>query len=248
MVFKFLAGRNTVFRNVRIELPKIKVPDADGGWFVLYVNAPVMVALEKIDGRGITVEDAYVNGGGYSVYWGCSGACTVLKDTLAANIKVGYGHMFGIMYPTHGNMDNNTCVFEKVEHMTLPLIGSAWKSKNGVHVSVSNELLSERKIACTVDGKSSSKVITLPAHPKLSQKMEVKDVPQYKDLPLDIDVIVSDKDGDSLSCYDVTETGKIDEKKSPLIKTIVFSELDSAVSQTVSAFLVLLSILLSFMQ
>jgi len=231
---------NLYFTNLRIEFPKIKVRNVTNPsqWVLPYVNAPVMVQIEFSPyGYLYYLENMHINGGGYSMYWHCVKSCQLLMDSVVKNVQVGYGHMFGIMYPKHENVEDSTNVFDHLEHLTLPYISSAWKSSDGAHVSVTNELLSERIMLCIADGKTNT-THTIPAHPKLSQKMDMADVPVFSDLPYDIDMVVADKDALEVSCYDVTETSELNETN--LILTIFYTE--SAASLSVSVLLLVASL------
>jgi len=220
----FDAG-NITFSNVRIELPKIKIRNGTE-WYIPYVNAPIMVALEYSDAHYITAENMHINGGGYSIYWGCTKQCRRLTHSVARNISVGYGHMFGILYKNNRSaFENPDSAYENVDHLNSLYICSFWKSDTGVHMSVTNELLTNRTMICIADGTSNT-THTIPAHPHLTQKMPLEDVPVFSDLPYDIDVIVAPEFADEIICYDVTETGDI--TTSPLVKRVKFSELNGS--------------------
>ena len=198
-------------------------------------------------GHDNKLENMHVNGGGYSIYWHCKNNtnCIDIMNNEVRNVQVGYGHMFDILYKR--NVDEETNIFDNVDHLTLPYIGSAWKSSTGVHVSVTNELLSERTMACVVDGSDTIVKHTIPAHPKLEGgkiEMKIEDIPEFKDLPYDIDLIVSnEQDVLELNCYDITDTGDI--STSPLVKNIKFyDDTDSSVSISVSTLFVLASIIM----
>jgi len=215
---------NIRYTNVRIEIPKRKflvVNESGSTWVIPYVNAAVMVQIEYPPyAHNIVVENMYINGGGYSIYWHCIKNCLKLSDSVARNITVGYGHMFGIMYSKKENVDPATNVFEDIDHVTSLFVGSAWKDEAGVHMSVSNELLSNRTMLCVIDGKTNT-THSIPAHPRLSQHMNMEDIPVIEDFPLDLDIVVGPRKAREVKCYDITETGNI--STSPLIRTFSLS-------------------------
>jgi len=218
---------NISFNNVRMEMPQIKVAGPDGEWFFPLLNAPIMVSLEgAYYGHNISFENIHANGGGHSIYWSCSNetkkknVCRSLTNTLSRNIVVGYGHMYSMMNEYHNNVDMDTWVIENVDHVTDLYICSVWKNSAGVHVSVTNELLTNRTMTCTADGKVSA-THTIPAHPKIPKDKIVEHYLVFDDFPYDIDLIVADKSAHEVSCYDVTETGDVN--NSPLLKTVIFS-------------------------
>jgi len=215
---------NIKFNNVRIEIPKRKfflANESGGEWIAPYVNAPVMVQIEYSPyARNIILENMHINGGGYSIYWHCVKKCLKLSNSVARNIQVGYGHLFGILYYDSSNVDQATNVYENVDHVTSLFVGSAWKDDNGVHMSVSNELLTNRTMACVVDGKDTT-TYSIPAHPKLTNKIPVEDLPVIEDFPLDLDIVVGTTKAREVKCYDVTDTGDV--ATSPLIRSFSLS-------------------------
>ena len=209
-----------LFSNTRIEVPKIKT-GKEGDWYVPYINAPAMISDEYSPYiRNITLENMHLNGGGYTIYYGCSKDCKELSGLTFKNVQVGYGHLFGTTYPTHGNTDaasiesatNNT------SHVTSVYIGSAWKSSDGVHMSVTNEMLMERTLTCVSDSGTTTNKIA--AHPKLTQRMEVKDIPTFDSLPYDLDVVVASASATNVKCYDTTDDNNL--ATAPVVRTVNF--------------------------
>ncbi len=220
------------FDNVRIEIPKNKVLDENGEWYISSINAPIMLSVEySANAHDVLLENMIVNGGGYSIYMGCSRDCQYLTDVTFRNVKVGYGHMFGIMYPNHGNTDQNSIdnAVANSNHITSLYAGSAWKNSGGVHLSVSNDITSERTLTCSVDGGTRT-THQIPAHPVLTQRMDVADVPTYDQFPYDLDIVVADTNATSVDCYDTTDDVNL--ATAPLVRSIRFDPGNAPVDPT----------------
>ena len=214
-------SENIYFSNTRIEVPKIKT-GTEGDWYVPYINAPAMISNEYSPYiRNVVLEDMHLNGGGYSIYYGCSKDCVAMTDLTFKNVQVGYGHMFGTTYPTHGRTDEASIASatENTSHVESIYVGSVWKSSDGVHMSVTNEMLDERTMICKTNTSATTRTI-IPAHPKLTQRMNVADIPTFDQLPYDIDVVVADMNATTVDCYDATNNENL--ASATLVKTANF--------------------------
>ena len=210
------------FDNVRIEIPKNKVLDDNGEWYISSINAAIMLSVEySANAHDVLLENMIVNGGGYTIYMGCSRDCQYLSDVTFRNIKVGYAHMFGIMYPNHGNTEQASIdgAVANSNHITSLYAGSAWKNSRGVHLSVSNDMTSERIMTCSIDGGVRT-THQIPAHPVLTQRMDVADVPTYDQFPYDLDIVVANSNATTIDCYDTTDDTNL--ATAPLVRSIRF--------------------------
>ncbi len=210
------------FNNVRIEIPKNKAQKENGEWFNAYINAAAMIAVEYSEhAHDVTLENMIMNGGGYTIYLGCSRDCRTFTDVTFKNVKIGEGHLFGMMYPYHEPMDRAAydAARDSLTHVSSLYAGSAWKNSKGVHLSVSNDMISERTLTCSVDGKSTTST-KVKAHPKLVHKMPIEDIPMFEDYPYDLDIVVADANATSVDCYDTTDDNNL--ATAPLVRSIRF--------------------------
>ena len=227
-------SENIYFSNTRIEVPKIKT-GTEGDWYVPYINAPAMISNEYSPYiRNVVLEDMHLNGGGYSIYYGCSKDCVAMTDLTFKNVQVGYGHMFGTTYPTHGRTDEASIASatENTSHVESIYVGSVWKSSDGVHMSVTNEMLDERTMICKTNTGTTTRTI-IPAHPKLTQRMDVANIPTFEQLPYDIDVVVADANATTVNCYDATNDETL--TSAILVKTANFKPAATATPATTTA-------------
>ena len=227
-------SENIYFSNTRIEVPKIKT-GTEGDWYVPYINAPAMISNEYSPYiRNVVLEDMHLNGGGYSIYYGCSKDCVAMTDLTFKNVQVGYGHMFGTTYPTHGRTDEASIASatENTAHVESIYVGSVWKSGDGVHMSVTNEMLDERTMICKTNTGATTRTL-IPAHPKLTQRMDVADIPTFEQLPYDIDVVVADANATTVNCYDATNDETL--ASAILVKTTNFKPAAAAAPTTTTA-------------
>ncbi len=210
------------FYNVRVEIPKNKAQKEDGEWFAAYVNAAAMLAVEYSEhAHNVTLEKMILNGGGYTIYLTCSRDCRTFTDVTFSDVKIGEGHIFGMMYPYREPVER--AVYDEaranLSYTSSLYAGSAWKNSSGVHLSVSNDLISERTLTCVADGNSTT-TSTIPAHPKITQGMPVEDLPLFTDLPYDLDIIVANTNATSIDCYDTTSDNNL--ATAPLVRSIRF--------------------------
>lgn len=217
------------FDNVRIELPAVRVQDENGEWFAPLVNAPIMLQGEySTNMHDILVENMHINGGANSIYLWCKTgtACESISNTTLRNIEVGYAHVYDIFYSGNGRgVDTATTTIENVDHVVSLYAGSAWKNSAGVHISVTNELMSERTMQCVADNGATT-THTIPAHPTIpvnNQHVQspITDYPVASDLPYDLDVVVADATANEVNCYDITEEANL--SAAPLIRTARFN-------------------------
>ena len=211
------------FNNVRVEIVKTKAQKDNGEWFISYVNAAAMLAVEYSENaHDVTLENMILNGGGYTIYITCSRDCRSFTNFNFKNVKVGYGHMFNMVYGYHANgvdQDEYNAAAANVEHTPTLYAGSAWKNGAGVHLSVTNDITEERVLTC-VDDRGTNTTHRIAAHPRITQNMPVEDVPLFSDLPYDLDIIVAGTGATTVDCYDTT--GNVDLVAAPLIRSIRF--------------------------
>ncbi len=208
-----LLVENLKFTNCRFEVPAINevrngVPSKSG------VNAPIMFALEYDNGNNVTFENIIANGGGYSVYAGTKNGVSY-KNLTFKNVKIGYAHLFGILYPmTDANKANTK--FINFDHYDSLYVSSVWKDNKGVHVITTNDTLIERKLTCETDKGNFN--FNMPAHPKLTR--ENNNTFKFSQMPYDIDNTITNKDIKYVKCYDTTNTDTLSNEN--LIRTQKF--------------------------
>ena len=210
---KGLLVENIYFYNTRFETPYFS-EKRDGVTSTSYVNASIMFALEYSNGNNIVFENIYANGGGYSIYAGASKGMSY-TNAIFKDVKVGYGHLYGILYPMKEQDKENT-TFINFGHYDKLLVGSVWKDDNGVHISTTNDTLIERELTCVTN--KGTYVFKVNAHPKLSKKTAYDYT--FYDMPYDINETIEKDDILYVKCYDTTETNKLTDEN--LIRTQKF--------------------------
>ena len=219
---------NLYFDNVRIEMPGIRAKNADTGeWFIPQVNAPIMLQVEfSKRAHDIILESMHINGGANSIYLWCktNTQCETISNVTISNIGVGYAHVYGIFYGKDDGVDTATTVINNVDHVTSLYAGSAWKDSAGVHVSVTNELLTARTMKCVAENGSitTHTIPAMPAIPVNNQHVsaDIMDYPTADEMPFDLDIVVADNSANEVSCYDVTDNANI--ASAPRIRTAKF--------------------------
>lgn len=194
-----LLVENIKFSNCRFEVPVINevrngIPSKSG------VNAPIMFQLEYDNGNNVTFENIIANGGGYSIYASTKNGVSY-KNLTFKNVKIGYAHLFGILYPMTDNNKANT-KFINFDHYDSLYVSSVWKDSKGIHVITTNDTLIERKLTCQTNKGSFE--FNMKAHPKLTR--ENNSTFKFSQMPYDIDNIITDKDIKYVKCYDTTNT------------------------------------------
>ena len=207
---KGLPVENIYFYNTRFETPYFS-EKRDGVTSTSYVNASIMFALEYSNGNNIVFENIYANGGGYSIYAGASKGMSY-TNAIFKDVKVGYGHLYGILYPMKEQDKENT-TFINFGHYDKLLVGSVWKDDNGVHISTTNDTLIERELTCVTN--KGTYVFKVNAHPKLSKKTAYDYT--FYDMPYDINETIEKDDILYVKCYDTTETNELTDEN--LIRT-----------------------------
>ena len=208
-----LLVENLKFYNCRFEVPAINevrngVPSKSG------VNAPIMFALEYDNGNNVTFENIIANGGGYSVYATTKNGISY-KNVTFKNIKLGYAHLFGILYPmTDANKANTK--FINFGYYDSLYVSSVWRDKNGIHVITTNDTLIERKLTCETDTNTYN--FTIQAHPKLTR--ENNSTFKFSQMPYDLDKVINEPNAKFVRCYDTTTTNELSNKN--LIRTQKF--------------------------
>ena len=193
---------NIYFNNVRFEVPAINevrngVPSKSG------VNAPIMFALEYDKGNNVKFENIIANGGGYTVYATTKNGMTY-KNLVFKNVKLGYGHLFGILYPmTDQNKANTT--FTNFGYYDFLYVSSVWKDNSGIHVITTNDTLIERKLTCKTDNGIYN--FNVKAHPKLTR--DNNNTFKFTDMPYDINNVIDDKNAKYVKCYDTTTSEEL---------------------------------------
>jgi len=198
---------NLHFYDSRIETPYILTQKENGEYSTGYVNASIMFAPEFNDADDVSFENMWVNGGGYTIYGGS--ATNQITNITMKDIHVGYGHIYGIMYPNR-KPENGVVNTINVEHYDKLIAGSVWKEDGKTHISISNDTTIERTLTCKTNNNTYTR--TINAHPVIT-KANAKDH-TFATLPYDLDIVFDD-DASYLQCYDTTD-GEL------LIRTEVF--------------------------
>lgn len=206
-----IPAENIHFYNTRFETPYV-TSFKDGVQSKAYVNAPIMIQLEYSDGNDITFDHIWANGGGFSIYSHAVKG-THYSNIKLTNIKVGYGHIYGILYP---NNDYNNVTLENVDHYDNLLIGSIWKSNDGIHISTSNDTLVKRNL--TIVTNVGTFKTDINAHPQITKANSTKIT--YNDLPYDIELLINSTNITYVKCYDTTNTSILSNNN--LLKTYNF--------------------------
>ena len=208
-----LLVENIYFNNVRFEVPAINevrngVPSKSG------VNAPIMFALEYDNGNNVKFENIIANGGGYTVYATTKNGVSY-KNLVFKNVKLGYAHLFGILYPmTDANKANTK--FTNFGYYDSLYVSSVWKDSKGVHVITTNDTLIQRKLTCKTDKGNFE--FNVPAHPKLTR--DNNSTFKFSQMPYDIDNVINDSSINYVKCYDTTSSNELND--SNLIRTQKF--------------------------
>ena len=198
------------FYNTRFELPYI-IKVVNGVPSTSYVNAPIMVQLEFNNATNISFNKIYVNGGGYTIYNHAVKGTSMYKVSYK-DIYVGYGGLYGIIYPMQqSDVDNST--FNNIGRYDSLMVSSVFKDSKGVHVITTNDTLVERKLTCVANNQTYN--FNVPAHPKLSKATATQY--SFDSLPYDIDYTIKNTSISNISCYDTTNTTQLNNDN--LIKT-----------------------------
>ena len=192
-----LLVENIKFNNCRFEVPAINevrngIPSKSG------VNAPIMFQLEYDNGNNVIFENIIANGGGYSVYANTKNGVSY-KNLTFKNVKIGYAHLFGILYPMTDSNKANT-KFINFGHYDSLYVSSVFKDSKGVHIITTNDTLIERKLTCVTD--KGNFTFDMPAHPKLTRENNSQF--KFSEMPYDIDNIIKDSSIKYVKCYDTT--------------------------------------------
>ena len=190
--WKGITAKDILYKNCRFEIPQIAPKGSKAG-----VNACIMLQLEYSGAESIKFEDCILNGGGYSIYAHSISKKYPLKNIEFKNIQVGGAKTYGSIYPDV----SSAVTFENAKETSTLYVGSVWKEKGKVHLSVTNDSCRKRKLLVITDqGKYS---YTIPACPKGGQT----DISQtYADMPFDQKIVIPQK-CKYIICYDNTFSG-----------------------------------------
>ena len=190
--YKDLDVENIKYTNCRFEIPPLHKEGSSAS-----INACIMLQIEYSNGKNISFNDCYVNGGGYSVY-----ATSKKEEFSFDNVKFngltfGCAAKYGIFYSkVHPNVE-----FSNVSQADSLFIGSVWKDEGGTHFSVTNDTAQERELLIyTNKGVYKYKI------PACYQIDEMTSEIEYSDFPFDLDIVIED-DIDYAVCYDNTING-----------------------------------------
>ena len=185
-------AKDYLYKCCRLEIPQIPPKGSKAG-----VNACIMLQLEYSGAESIKFEDCILNGGGYSIYAHSISKKYPLKNIEFKNIQVGGAKTYGSIYPDV----SSAVTFENAKETSTLYVGSVWKEKGKVHLSVTNDSCRKRKLLVITDqGKYS---YTIPACPKGGQT----DISQtYADMPFDQKIVIPRK-CKYIICYDNTFSG-----------------------------------------
>ncbi|SFB19124.1 hypothetical protein SAMN05216249_11252 [Acetitomaculum ruminis DSM 5522] len=188
---KDAAAINIHFKNCRFEMPRFRFSNTESQ---NTVNTCIGLMLEYNTGDDITWERCVVNGGGYSIYLSGKHGCTFTNASLK-DIRVGCSHEYGILYRD----STGGAEYVNVRDTDSLYVGSVWKDKDGIHMSVTNDTNEERKLMVyTNKGWRKYNVAAC----KTCNQLTI-DKYSYKDMPFDIDITIPE-DIDFLVCYDTT--------------------------------------------
>ncbi len=173
---------NVTFTGCRFEIPAIEGANA--------INACIMLSMEFSNGRNLTFEDCFVNGGGYTIYAGVKYPRFNLENIKFTNVSVGCAHLFNDVYPDpHPNV-----LFTNL-HDTNELYVSSVMDENGTtNLFVSNDTNYERRLVCYADGVKY--VYVIPPCP--TKREQLSDISLY---PFDIKITIP-RVRDYVVCYD----------------------------------------------
>ena len=173
-VINSIDAKDISFKNCRFEVPAITFEGCPA-----YVNACIMIQLEKSNGSDIFVEDCIVNGGGYTIYCqACDGAS--MENVSIKNVKVGSAQIYGMVYP---NIDKNVVTLNSISITNSLYIGSVYKENGNTVFSVSNDTGHKRKLRAITDKGTYD--FTIKAGPTRTT-LENRTFKEFTDLPVDI--------------------------------------------------------------
>lgn len=184
---------NINFYNCRFELPQLVMPNRNA-----YINACIMLQLEKSNGSDISFKNCYLNGGGYSIYAWSKNENYELKDTQFENIKVGCLSKYGKLY----NRVSEYVEFKDVDYTSNMYISSVErdKDKNSTVLYATNDTNKEKEfIVLTSNGnKYSYKIDACPKYEEVSEGMK------FEDFPFDVEYVIPEY-CDWIVCYELKD-------------------------------------------
>ena len=189
---KDLDVENIKYTNCRFEIPPLHKEGSAAS-----INACIMLQIEFSNGKNISFNDCYVNGGGYSVYTTSKKEEFTFENVSINNLTFGCAYKHGIFY----SKIHPKVMFNNISQADSLFIGSVWKEGNKTHFSVTNDTAKERDLLIyTNKGVYEYKI------PACLQINEMTNETEYKDFPFDLDIIIDD-DIDYAVCYDNTIKG-----------------------------------------
>jgi len=187
--YKDVPATNITYSNCRFELPELSSDSKTG---TSKVNTCIMVQLEASSGSNINFENCYLNGGGYSMYAWSKNPNESLTDTHFNDIHIGGIRAYGLKYSRSGA--NDEVSLSNVAETEKLYVSSVWSTSGEIHMAVSNDTLTARKLFVVTDTGSYS--FEIPACPDYYNSYS-----SFETYPFDKEYVVS---GTWAVCYDAT--------------------------------------------
>ena len=185
-------NENIKFLNCRFEVPYIPMSNPSG-----LLNCPVTLTMNFSGVNDISISDCYINGGKYYGIMLYAGDYEITNVALS-NIKLGENSVYSYTCDS----DLKEIVAKNVAKTNSLYVASVWKADDGIHLSVTNDTLQERKLSIlTTDGVQE---FVVPACFK-GNDLAV-DTVTYEDFPFDIEIIISSTEW--IACFDTTNEVK----------------------------------------
>lgn len=180
---------NIHLKNCRFEIPIIPLANSTSA-----INSCIFVDLEFSNGNNITFTDCIANGGAFTLNVIVKSNFTV-SNVNFKNIKVGAARKFGILYPDSEKL----ATFENVQETSKLYIASVWKENGTLHLSVTNDTSSDKKLIIVTQNGTSEYLV--PGCYE-SSKLTVENNLTFQDYPFDKEYILADSDW--VVCYDTS--------------------------------------------
>lgn len=198
--WKTVEAHDIKFDGCRFEMPAITYENAPKS----YVNACIMLQLEFNNGRNISFENCYINGGGFAVYASSKADKTTGEDwtyenTYFKNLKFGCASRWGKVYTKkqHPDVQLNKDTWTDADSIYVGTVSRDKKNKC-VNLCVANDTNEDRTFAVyTSSGKKYD--FTIEACPKWSQINGRK----FEELPFD-NLYTIPEDAEWIVCYETT--------------------------------------------
>ena len=185
-------NENIKFSNCRFEVPYIPMSNPSG-----LLNCPMTLTMNYSGVNNISISDCYINGGQYYGLMLYAGDYEITNMTLS-NIKIGANS--ASLYTCDSDLEE--IVVKNVAATNSLYVASVWKADDGIHLSVTNDTLQERKLSIlTKDGVQE---VVVPACFR-GNDLAV-DTTKYGDFPFDIEVVIPNTEW--IACFDTTNEVK----------------------------------------